>query len=101
MFTFEPPPPPPSLPTMSGLGGGASRVVLGGGAKRTRPSSRPSLGGAALGPSSAISKSGGPVRSNRRMSLVARQSEAGDALRAQRAQEATLALRRNTMDPRT
>ena len=96
-FSFEAAPLPPSLPLNSFASlGGASRVVVGGGAKRTRASSRPSLG-----PSSAIAKSSGRASSNRRMSLVARQSEAGGALMAKR--EAAMQAansRRSTMDPR-
>jgi len=94
-FTFEAPP-PPSLPlnSFSSLGG-ASRVVVGGGAKRARASSRPSLG-----PSGAIAKSASRASSNRRMSLVARQGEAGDVLMAKREAVMAAATRRSTMDHR-
>lgn len=94
-FTFDAPL-PPSLPLNSFASlGGASRVVVGGGAKRARASSRPSLG-----PSGAIAKSAGRASSNRRMSLVARQSEAGDVLMAKREAVMAAATRRSTMDQR-
>ena len=94
-FTFDAPL-PPSLPLNSFASlGGASRVVVGGGAKRARASSRPSLG-----PSGAIAKSASRASSNRRMSLVARQSEAGDVLMAKREAVMAAATRRSTMDPR-
>ena len=99
-FTFDACP-PPSLPLNSFASlGGASRVVVGGGAKRARPSSRPSLGGAALGPSGGIAKAAHRASSNRRMSLVARQTEAGDVLLAKREAVLAAATRRSTMDPR-
>ena len=94
-FAFDVPP-PPSIPLNSFASlGGASRVVVGGGAKRARLSSRPSLG-----PSSAITKSAKRASSNRRMSLVARQSEAGDVLLAKREAVLAAATRRSTIDPR-
>lgn len=97
-FAFEPLPPPPSIQASTiGSLGGASRVVVGGSAKRVRgTASRPSLG-----PSGAIAKSAsrGTGTSGRRMSLVARQSLAGDSLYAKRGKQEEHA-RRMTIDPR-
>ena len=69
--------------------------------KRASDASAPAAKRPSLGPSSAIAKSSGRASSNRRMSLVARQSEAGGALMAKR--EAAMHAansRRSTMDPR-